>query len=95
MITVHAGEMFDVEFRATPATGYQWQLAGSPTGVELVGDSFNADTGKDPAPVPVGGTQAFHFLAGESGNTTLHFVLKRSWESAFVEQHEEEVVVLP
>ncbi|MHA7271306.1 protease inhibitor I42 family protein [Arthrobacter sp. HLT1-20] len=96
MITVRAGELFSVEFPATPATGYQWQVAEVPAGLELVDSSFAPDAPAGVlAPVPSPGTQKFHFMAGEPGRQELLFVLKRSWESQSLQERSETVDVLP
>lgn len=96
VITVRAGEMFSVEFPATPATGYQWSVAAVPAGLELVDKSFAPDSQLgDPAPIPSPGTQKFHFLAGEPGRVELLFELKRSWESQSIQERTETVDVLP
>lgn len=94
MITVHAGESFRVELRATPATGYQWSVADAPAGVEIIGDSFTADA-RDARVVPAAGRQVFQFKAGAPGTAELHFVLKRSWEAGAADRHAEQVLVLP
>lgn len=94
MITVHAGEAFSVEMRATPATGYLWSLAGVPAGVEFIGDSFTADP-RAARVVPAAGRQVFHFRAGSQGTVELQFVLKRSWEAGAADRHAEQVLVLP
>lgn len=96
LITVKAGELFSVDFRATPATGYQWSAAGVPAGIELLSDAFELDEhSSSPTPIPAPGTRRFHFLAVRPGRVELLFVLKRSWESEPVEQRIEVVDVTP
>lgn len=96
MITVQAGDLFNVDFRATPATGYQWSAAGVPAGIELLEDSFAPDpTASGPAPVPPTGTHRFHFLAGGPGRMEIVFVLQRVWESEPLQQHVEVVEIKP
>ncbi|MHA7304694.1 protease inhibitor I42 family protein [Arthrobacter sp. TMN-49] len=96
MITVRAGELFSVEFRATPATGYQWSVARVPAGLELVDNTFAPERQlADPALVPSPGTQKFHFMATEPGRKEVLFVLKRSWESQSIQERTEVVDVMP
>ncbi|MDJ0313489.1 protease inhibitor I42 family protein [Arthrobacter sp. H35-D1] len=96
MITVQAGEPFNVDIRATPATGYQWCVAGVPSGIELLNDAFVVDLQNgSPAPIPSSGTHRFHFLAVETGRVEVRFVLKRTWETEALEQRVEVVEVRP
>lgn len=92
MITVHAGETFTVDFQATPATGYQWSVAGLPDGVEFLSDSFTPATA--PTVLPATGTHTFHFLAARPGTVELQFDLRRSWEPQGIDQRTVRVEVL-
>ena len=94
MITVKVGELFTVDFRATPATGYQWSAVDVPDGVEYVDGSFLAEPEAGTTPmVPASGTQRFHFMAAAPGRVELGFVLKRSWESGEIQRYSEVVVI--
>jgi len=84
VIEVNAGDMFTVDFQATPATGYQWSVAGVPAGVEFLSDSFTPEG--NAAAVPATGTHTFHFLAARRGTVELRFVLKRSWEATSLDE---------
>lgn len=96
VITVRVGEMFSVEIRATPTTGYQWSVAGMPAGLELVENSFSPDAPAGGlAPIPSPGTHKFHFLATEPGRKEVEFVLKRAWESHSIQERTEVVDVMP
>ncbi|ALE05871.1 hypothetical protein AL755_10980 [Arthrobacter sp. ERGS1:01] len=91
MITVKVGELFTVDFRATPATGYQWSAVDVPDGVEYVDGTFLAESAGTTPMVPASGTQRFHFMAAAAGRVELGFVLKRSWESGEIQRHSEVV----
>ncbi|WP_125611515.1 protease inhibitor I42 family protein [Specibacter cremeus] len=95
MINVVAGEMFTVDFRATPSTGYQWSVTGIPDAVELVENRFVPDgPAADPAPrAGAGGTHTFTFLANHNGRIVLHFELKRVWEETGIDHRDVAVTI--
>ena len=77
MLKASAGKPFQVELAATPTTGYAWELAAAPDGVQLLGSHFTPPTSAVPG---AGGTQVFELQAARPGHLSLQFVLKRSWE---------------
>jgi inhibitor of cysteine peptidase len=82
MTTTRTGEIVSIDLPATPSTGYKWDLAEIPDGIELVGSTFTPP----PADI-VGGTgvQRFDVRALQPGAYILTFVLKRPWESESAE----------
>jgi predicted secreted protein len=82
MLTVAVGAQFDVELGATPTTGYTWELASVPLGVQLSGSEFKLPSG---AGIGDGGTQVFHLQVDHVGRFDLYFQLKRRWEAAPIE----------
>ncbi|TCO49742.1 protease inhibitor I42 family protein [Actinocrispum wychmicini] len=88
MIAVRVGEVFNVDLKATPTTGYRWQPVDLP-GVRLVDTGFTAD-GTTPGQ---GGTERFHLRAAEPGRHTLTFELKRAWETDPVDTRTVEIDV--
>jgi predicted secreted protein len=82
VLTVTVGAPFDVELDANPTTGYTWELASPPAGVQLLGSNF-----KVPPAAAIGGasTEVFHLQVGHAGRFDLHFQLKRRWETAPIE----------
>jgi predicted secreted protein len=77
MIAAKVGDVFRVELKSTPTTGYQWQPADLPDGVELVGSDF-VPGGTAPGQ---GGTQRFQLRASRPGRYQVAFELKRAWET--------------
>jgi predicted secreted protein len=89
VIKATVGEIVAVDLQSTPGTGYRWQIADLPNGIESVDAGFTA-----PANGPgAGGTQHFHLRATRSGNFALKFVLKRSWEAEAIDNTTIEVQV--
>jgi predicted secreted protein len=84
-ISVAAGAQFAVRLGATPATGYVWQVAPAPAGLQLLGSALAPVAGAvapgDPA------QQVLRWRALAPGRYTLHFTLKRRWEDAPVDSH--------
>jgi predicted secreted protein len=91
-VDVEAGTPFEVELASTPTTGYVWEVASLPSGVDLVGSdvAIPAD-----AAVGDGGVQVFRLRASEPGRHRLTFVLKRRWEAEGIEHHVVEIDVRP
>jgi predicted secreted protein len=90
MIAANVGDVFTVELKSTPTTGYQWQRTDLPAGVELL----DADFVPAPAPRPgEGGIQYFRLHAKKPGRYELTFQLKRSWEPDPISTHTVEVRV--
>ena len=78
MLTVVAGEPFEVELGAAPTTGYMWQLVTPPASVQLLGSDFKQPPA---AAIGDGGTQVFRLQAEHPGRFDLRFELKRQWET--------------
>jgi predicted secreted protein len=89
VVEVVAGAPFDVRLASAPTTGYGWEIAHLPPGVELLGSDF--DISPDAA-VGDGGVQVFRLVANHSGRFELRFVLKRRWEQEPIDIRVVEVV---
>jgi predicted secreted protein len=89
VIKAAVGELVTVDLHAASGTGYRWQLAGDPPqGIELV------DTKSTAADGPGGsGTESFHLRATRSGDYTVAFRLKRSWEAEPIDTKTVEIEV--
>jgi predicted secreted protein len=68
---------FEVRLGSAPTTGYGWEIAHLPPGVELLGSDFEAAPG---AAVGDGGVQVFRLVAAHAGRFPLRFLYKRRWE---------------
>jgi predicted secreted protein len=84
-IDVAVGAEFAVRLAATPATGYAWEVAPAPGGLQLLGVDVAPAAGAaapgDPA------QQVFRWRALQAGSYVLHFALKRRWETQPVTSH--------
>jgi predicted secreted protein len=83
-VNARAGEPFAVRLGAAPPTGYGWEIALLPPGVELLGADGEAP--------PDGGPQVFRLLVSQPGRYELRFLLKRRWEQDPIEIRVVEVV---
>ena len=83
-VNARVGEPFDVRLGAAPPTGYGWEIALVPPGVELLGGDVEAQ--------PDGGPQVFRLVASHPGRFELRFLLKRRWEQDPIEIRVVEVV---
>jgi len=83
MMLAQIGLPFAIELKSGPGTGYQWQLAAIPEGIELLGSEYqpapDAQIG-DPA------TQVFRLRASKAGRYSLRFLLKRTWENESIRE---------
>jgi hypothetical protein len=80
MLEVEVGVPFDVRLGAVPGSGYGWEIAHLPPGVELLGagpvdDGISAERDD----------QVFRLVAGAPGRLELRFLLKRRWEQEPIE----------
>jgi predicted secreted protein len=90
MVTVAVDTPFDLELGSAPGTGYMWELLPPPQGVRLLATRFEQKPAAQPGD---GGTQVFTCQAHSPGRLALHFVLKRRWEQASVQERVIEVDV--
>lgn len=75
-LAVEAGTPFEVRLGAPPTTGYGWEIAHLPPGVELLGgDEHDGRNGPGD-----GDGQVFRLVASQPGLFELRFVLDRRWE---------------
>jgi predicted secreted protein len=88
MLTVAAGATFAVDFGSAPSTGYVWQVASLPEGVQLLGSDYSQPPG---TAIGGGGTQVFRLKTTHAGNFLVRFELKRRWEPAPIQTREIEV----
>ena len=86
------GEIVNVRLEGAPTTGYSWELQErDPIDVlQPLGDEVELPTshGRGGA-----ATQIFRFRALRAGESRLHFVFKRPWESKPIRQLEVAVLV--
>ncbi|HSL28964.1 MAG TPA: protease inhibitor I42 family protein [Anaerolineales bacterium] len=70
LITVRAGETFDLVLTSNPSTGYRWQLVEEldPNVVELVDQVYIA---QEPSAIGSGGVDAWTMRAINSGDATI------------------------
>lgn len=80
-LAVEAGTPFEVRLGAPPTTGYGWEIAHLPSGVELLGGDEPDDQG---GPGTADG-QVFRLIASQPGLFELRFVLNRRWEQEPIE----------
>jgi predicted secreted protein len=86
MLEVEAGTAFEVHLGEAPTTGYGWELAHLPPGVELIGAGpTSADAAGDDEPGGQADDQAFRLIVTAPGRFELRFVLKRRWEQEPIE----------
>jgi inhibitor of cysteine peptidase len=81
-IEMSRGAEFDIALKANHSTGYQWVLADSaaPGPLKHVATKYAVpwrSRGRNGA----GGTETWTFSTPRPGQTTLHFVYRRPWES--------------
>jgi predicted secreted protein len=77
IVDVEAGAPFEVKLASAPTTGYGWEIAHLPPGIDLLGSDFAIAAD---AAVGDGGVQVFRLVAGHPGHFELRFLLKRRWE---------------
>ena len=88
-IRVAAGEVFVIELRGNPTTGYVWQADVDARYLELTGKEFERES----AAIGAGGREVFHFRAREAGRTEIVFAYGRPWESLARDTRHFQVVI--
>jgi predicted secreted protein len=84
-IRVRQGENFDVTLREPPATGHRWRLAGTPAGVTVIDERYDAPgTGAAPGNA---GTKTITLRTTTKGRWRIRFVLARPWDSQPAAEH--------
>jgi predicted secreted protein len=76
-VVSEVGAPFEVELDSAPTTGYGWEIAHLPPGVDLLGSDFTASPDGEAGD---GGVQVFRLVANHPGHYELRFLLKRRWE---------------
>ncbi len=86
-ITAKINEIFKVELKENPSTGYLWAISKLPTSVYLINSTYIAD----PHPsgwTGGGGTRTFHFKAiSADQHCVLNFTYMRSWEKIGISEY--------
>jgi hypothetical protein len=85
MLDVEAGTPFEVRPGTAPPTGYGWELAHPPPGVELLGGDAPVLEAIDGAGAGEIDGQLFRLVASHPGRFELRFLLKRGWEQEPIE----------
>ena len=82
-MSVTLNKEFRISLDSNPSTGYRWEPSFDKAFLRLKRDHF-----KRPAKVfpGAGGTQVFVFLPIKPGQTDIHFVYKRSWETTIARE---------
>ena len=81
VLQVAAGSPFEMRLGVAPGTGYGWEIAHLPSGIDLLG---GGPAGEDGAAAERDG-QVFRLVAAVPGRFELRFVLKRRWEQEPIE----------
>jgi inhibitor of cysteine peptidase len=89
-VSLDVGDQLEVSLEANPTTGYSWELAPIPEGLELVSNEFEEPGG---SLVGAPGTQLFVFDAVGAGSGTLRFEYVRVFEDPEVAEQVVEYVV--
>ena len=92
MQIAHVATPFTIELAATPTTGFAWEAADLPDGVKLLDSRFTPPVTALPG---AGGTQVFELQATRPGRVSLHFVLRRSWETEPAQRQTVDIEVQP
>ncbi|MGC9333835.1 MAG: protease inhibitor I42 family protein [Anaerolineae bacterium] len=87
-IHVPAQETFAVALPANLTTGYSWELDADSTQLEVVDETFEADT----KAVGAGGKQVFRLRARTRGETHVVCRYRRPWEGKSRDERELRVV---
>lgn len=79
---VRNGEVFKIELKSNPTTGYHWVMENSAEVnlVDSLSDIYTQDEKSNENVVGSGGTQTFQFKATRKGIDTLSFIYVRPWE---------------
>ena len=79
-VHIAVGEQFSVVLESNPTTGYQWEVGEIDRMVlKQLSAEYDADT---PQLAGSGGAEIFTFEAIGTGETSLTFIYRRSWEDA-------------
>ena len=78
-VRVNVGEDFTIHLKSTPTTGFLWTIHDIPKGLALLGSGSEKLLSDAQAGDSV--TQVFRFRAFVVGDFSIHFLLKRLWES--------------
>jgi len=79
IINVTKNEVFSIDLRSNPTTGYTWEVKFDPTYVQMIDRTYKPDT-SDPRWVGGGGTDTFVFRGIKSGETEIEFSYLRPWD---------------
>lgn len=88
-IRVAADEVFVIELRGNPTTGYVWQADVDTRYLELTEKGFELES----AAIGAGGREVFRFRAREVGRTEILFAYRRPWEESARDTRRFEVVI--
>ena len=78
--TVRVSDTLIVELAGNPTTGYSWSVASMDQDVlNLEDDDYTPDLAE--RRIGAGGVYRFTFLAKRAGQTDIHLIYKRAWES--------------
>jgi inhibitor of cysteine peptidase len=81
VVEVARGQTVVVRLNSNRSTGYRWTLASSLTGVlSARGEPVYAPANAPGGAVGGGGTEAWSFVASQSGRQELRFEYRRPWE---------------
>ncbi|HMK36952.1 MAG TPA: protease inhibitor I42 family protein [Desulfomonilaceae bacterium] len=89
---VHLRSEFKISLESNPTTGYNWQIKYDEQFVTLKSDTF---TRPPNARIGQAGTRTFVFVPIKTGDTTVEFLYKRSWEKEPVKKKEYRVNIKP
>jgi predicted secreted protein len=77
-IKASIGGEFSVRLKATPSTGYVWDIEQLPESVQFLGSDYEKPASDlKPGDAMI---KAFRFRVLEEGEHMISFVLKRQWE---------------
>ena len=89
---VEAGPPFEIQLASAPSTGYRWEVASLPDGLEVLETDFEI---APDAAIGDPGTQRFRLRATRPGHYAVGFVLRRPWESEGLEARTVDVDARP
>lgn len=90
-ITASAGDELSVPLKATPSTGYVWEVDPLPKEVQFLGCEYEKSTeGAQPGDPVV---QVFRFRISQRGEYTIGFSLKRQWEKNAIDSYTVKVTI--
>lgn len=81
-ISVKSGEIFNIELKSNPTTGYQWQVKEiDKSFLELESSTFVPLLNENTNIVGAGGIEVWSFKAIKPCQTSVSFIYSRSWEN--------------